>query len=250
MTSGFWMNQDGLPLQFGTQKAIPEISGDYVIYGENREVETYIPFVPTTWGTGNVSVPGVQTSAFSGTGTPIAAGIQSMTTLMPLQITAPQTASGSALTLSNTQIFIERVELVTIQQVLPITLTMNVGLALATAGSPSGSFVQVTPNAGGQLIGTDGTSGTTLTLTAVVGDTGSYTIFNRPFGVGTAFHGGVPVVTVGTGGGWVGVAMPLVTNAITPLPTNAFISTLVTGTPTAGLMKMRIKYFIYGNISY
>lgn len=251
MSTGTWFNNDGLYLQYGTQKAVPEIGGDYLQYGEYREVEQYIPFVPTTWGTGNVAVPGVQTSAFSGTTTAIAAGIQSLTTIMPLQLTAPQTASSNALTLSNTQIFIERVELVTLQQVLPVSLTMNVGLVTQNpVVGGSSTFVQVTPNAGGQLIGTDGSSGTTLTLTAVVGDTGSYTLFNIPFGVGTAFHAGVPVVTTGTAGGWVGKSMPLVTNSITPLPTSAWISTLVNGTPTAGLMKMRVKYFIYGNISY
>ena len=75
-------------------------------------------------------------------------------------------------------------------------------------------------------------------------------LFDQPTATGTSFGGGVPVATVGNSGAWVGVNMPLITNAITPLPQNAFISTLVTGTPTAGLLKARIKYFIYGNISY
>lgn len=251
MSTSTWFNNDGLFLQYGTQKAIPEMGGDYLVYGETREVEQYIPLVPTTWGTGNVSVPGATASAFSGSSTPIAAGIQSMTTFMPLQVTAPQSASSSALTLSNPQLFIERVELLAIQTVAPATLTMNVGLVTTNPGSTVAStFVQVTPNAGGQIIGTDGTNGTTLTLNANVGTAGCYTLFNQPSQTGAAFKGGVPVATTGTAGVWVGTNVPLVTNSITPLPTNAWISTLITGTATAGLLKLRVKYFIYGNINY
>lgn len=249
MSTGFWFNQDGLPLQFGTQKAIPEMGGDYLMYGENREVEQLIPLVPTTWGSGQVSVPGATASAFSGSSTPIAAGIQSMTTLMPLQITAPQTASGSALTLSNTQLFIERVELLTLQTIAPATLTMTAGLVTTSPGSPSSTFVQVTPSAGTQLIG----DGTALTLNAVVGTVGAYTLFTQPSTTGTGFNVSSTFannLTTGNSGAWVGKNVPLVTNTITPLPTSAWISSIITGTATGGLLKMRIKYFIYGNISY
>ena len=247
MSTGTWFNNDGLYLQYGTQKAIPELGGDFLYYGENRCVEQYISFVPTTWGTGNVAAPGVTTSAFSGTSTPAAAGIQSMTTLMPLQITAPQTASGSALTLSNPQVFIERLELLCLQTVAPATLTMTAGLVTTNApGTVPMTFVQVTPDAGVQLIGKT----TPLTIDAKVGTVGAYTLFTQPTTTGTAFDGGVPVATVGNSGSWIGTNMPLVTNSITPLPTSAWISTIVSGTPTGGLVKMRLKYFIYGNINY
>jgi hypothetical protein len=87
MTSGFWLNNDGLPLQFGTQKVIPELGGDYLLYGENREVEWLINLPATSFGNGVVQNPAIP-SSFSGTSTPIAAGIVSMTTLFPLQATA------------------------------------------------------------------------------------------------------------------------------------------------------------------
>jgi hypothetical protein len=44
--------------------------------------------------------------------------------------------------------------------------------------------------------------------------------------------------------------MPLVTNAITPLPNSAWISTIATGAFTNGLIKLRLRYTIYGNISF
>ncbi len=47
MVAGTWTNQDGLYLQFGTQKAIPEIGGDYLAYGSNRIYEQYIPLGTT-----------------------------------------------------------------------------------------------------------------------------------------------------------------------------------------------------------
>jgi len=39
MSSGSWTNSDGLYLQFGTTKAVPEVGGDYVMYGPNRIAE-------------------------------------------------------------------------------------------------------------------------------------------------------------------------------------------------------------------
>jgi len=257
MVAGSWYNQDGIVLQYGTQKTVPEIGGDYLYYGENREVEQYIPLVPTTWGTGGQAVLAPPTSlTFVGTGTAAAAGIQSLTTIMPLQITAPQPASGSALTLSNPQLFIERVELLTLQTVAPTTNTMTVGLVTTTVGSPSSTFTQVTPGTGAQLIGMT----TPLTLNTAVGTMGDYTLFTTSgvanagapgaaFGGTAGTGGGVPIATTGNGGAWVGANTPLVTNAITPLPTSAWISILTSGAFTAGLLKIRIKYFIYGAIN-
>lgn len=36
MSTGSYVNQDGLPLQYGTQKANPEQWGDYLFYGDTR----------------------------------------------------------------------------------------------------------------------------------------------------------------------------------------------------------------------
>ncbi len=246
MVSGFWYNQDGLTLQYGTQKAVPEMGGDYLMYGEYREVEQYIPLVTTQWGTAPANQVPPPPTSFTGNTTTIAAGIQSLTTLMPLQVTAPQTASGSALTLSNPQLFIERVELLTLQTIAPTTNTMTVGLVLTNPGTPNSTFVQATPNAGAQLIGAT----TPLTLGAAQAVVGSLTQFYEATVPGTTFTtAGVPVTTTGNGGAWIG-NVPLVTNAITPLPQSAWISTIVSGAFTAGLVKLRVKYFIYGNINF
>jgi hypothetical protein len=37
-----WVNQDGLPLQYGTQKAVPEAWSDYLAYGQTRVAEGLI----------------------------------------------------------------------------------------------------------------------------------------------------------------------------------------------------------------
>lgn len=258
MVSGYWLNADGLNLQYGVQKAVPEIGGDYLYYGEYREVEQYIPLVPTNWGLGNPVVAAPPTSlTFSGTGTAAQAGIQSLTTFMPLQITAPQTASGSALSITNPQIFIECVELLTLQTVAPTTNTMTVGLVLSQpAGSTatSSSFVQVAPSAGFQLIGSSASTG--VTLNAAAATSGVRVLFNVGGAAGTVFGGGVPTATTGNAGAWVGVSMPLVTTTFTnegtsqSIPNEAWLSILTNGAFTAGLLKMRIKYFVYGNINY
>jgi len=39
MVGGSWMNSDGLYLQYGTQKAVPTTMGDYLSYGEWRDIE-------------------------------------------------------------------------------------------------------------------------------------------------------------------------------------------------------------------
>lgn len=42
MSTGSWVNQDNLPLQFGTQKANPEQWSDYLLYGQTRCMEGLI----------------------------------------------------------------------------------------------------------------------------------------------------------------------------------------------------------------
>ena len=43
MVGGSWQNQDGMFLQYGVQKAIPEQGGDYLSYGQTRILEVVIP---------------------------------------------------------------------------------------------------------------------------------------------------------------------------------------------------------------
>lgn len=42
MVAGNWFNPDGLYVQYGTQKAVPTTTGDYLSYGETREIELTI----------------------------------------------------------------------------------------------------------------------------------------------------------------------------------------------------------------
>ena len=39
MVGGNWMNNDGLYLEYGTSKAVPTTMGDYLSYGEWRDIE-------------------------------------------------------------------------------------------------------------------------------------------------------------------------------------------------------------------
>ncbi len=239
MSTGFWINNDGLPLQFGTQKAIPEVGGDYLIYGETREIEQLIALVPCTWGSGNIQLPAAPTS-FVGTGLPSAAGIQSMTTLFPLQITPVTTVSGGVITFTTTQLMIESVSVMPLIGAVGGT-SLAVGLAFINPATSA--FVQVTPNAGTQLIGS------TAFVTASMANAGQQTTWYR---AGTTTDS-VPASVAG-GGDWLSNAVttgvPLVTNAVTPLPTDAFISSIATGTFTNGLLKLRVRYTLFGNISY
>lgn len=241
MVAGFWVNQDGLPLQYGVQKAIPELGGDYVMYGENREIETYISLATTTFGSGQ-QIPALP-NGFLGTSFPINAGVQSMTTMFPLQITAPVTAasSGNGLLITNPQVYIDRVDLEVLVGASAgtggATGLTGIGLVTTTSGA-SAAFVQITPNAGVQLVG--------AISNAQMGVGKHYTWYAD----GTAFGTASPP----TAGSWLG-NVPLVTNAITPLPQEAQISALATGgtysgTTAAGLLKLRIRYNIYGNINY
>jgi hypothetical protein len=235
MVAGTWLNQDGLYLQFGNQKAVPEIAGDYLIYGETREVESYIPLVPFQLTAGGQQVPAPPT-AFSGTTTAAAAGIQSLTTLIPLQLTAPvTTTTGGVLLLSNPQLFFEQVEIETLVTAAGGT---SVSIGLATINPTTQQFVQVTPNAGVQLIDTVVIANLTSNKKITWNSPGTTGISS-----GTAANN-----TIAGGGAWLG-NVPLVTNAITPLPTAAYISTIATGTFTNGLLKFRLKYTVYGTIN-
>lgn len=247
MSTGFWINNDGLPLQFGTQKAIPEVGGDYLMYGENRIVETYICLGATQFGpAGSQQVPALPAS-FSGTSTPIAAGIQSMTTLFPLQVTAPVTVANTSgvLPLVNPQIYIDQVDVECLVSAAAGTgSATGITVGLVTINPATGAFVQVTPNAGTQIIKS------LLNAQMVAGKHLSWYSNGDIFG---------SAIGSSTAGDWVGTTtngqqMPLVTNAITPLPANAFISAICaggtySGSGGGGLLKLRIRYGIYGSIN-
>lgn len=242
MVAGFWVNQDGLPIQFGTQKPIPELGGDYLVYGETREVEQLIPLIPMQVGSGALLVPAPPTT-FSGTGTPIAAGIQSMTNLIPLQTTAPQTSAvGGNIVLTNPQIFIEAVE---VETLIGATggASIAVGLVTMQQSGATSQFVQVAPNAGTHLING--------LLTARMTTAGQRTTFTATTGGGLEWE--IGGTAAAGNGSWLG-NMPITTTTLsgvasTALAQNAWLSTIATGTFTNGLIKLRMRYTTYGSIN-
>src|SRR3569833_407085 len=48
MVGGSWLNSDGLYVLYGTQKAVPEVAGDYFVYGDTREIEMTIDLTTLT----------------------------------------------------------------------------------------------------------------------------------------------------------------------------------------------------------
>jgi hypothetical protein len=254
MSTGFWVNQDGLPLQFGTQKAIPELGGDYLMYGESREVEAYICLGNTAFGPNALQVPAIP-SSFSGTGFPSAAGIQTMTTLFPLQPTAPVVTGNTSgiLAIPTGQVYIDTIELEVLVGANAGTggATGLTGIGLVTINPTTQAFVQVTPNAGVQLMGA---------IPNAAMATGATWTF-RPNANGTATGGGsgwlqystAAITNTPVAPAWMG-NVPQVTNAITPLPANGWISAIAaggtyTGSGACGLLRLRIRYNQYGSIS-
>lgn len=50
MVGGNWLNPDGLYVQYGTSKAVPTTTGDYLSYGETREIELTVTLANTAAG--------------------------------------------------------------------------------------------------------------------------------------------------------------------------------------------------------
>lgn len=50
MVGGNWLDPDGLYRQFGTSKAVPTTAGDYLSYGETREIEFTATLAATAGG--------------------------------------------------------------------------------------------------------------------------------------------------------------------------------------------------------
>jgi hypothetical protein len=248
MVSGFWLNNDGLPLQFGTQKVIPELGGDYLLWGENREVEWLINLGATSFGNGVVQNPGLPGTTFSGTSTPNAAGIVSMTTLFPLQATAvtgdaipPLATSAGILNILQPHLFIDQIDFDVLVAATAgtggATGLASLGLVTTNPNVTPATFVQVTPN------------GSTAFMGAATNAKMAVGMHYTWYADGSAFGTGTPP----TAGSWLG-NVPAVTNAITPLPTNGFLSALTTGGPytgtnAGGLCKLRVRYHYYGDIN-
>lgn len=247
MSSGDWLNNDGLHLQFGTTKALPEIAGDYVMYGDQREIEVYLNLAANTVVAGGNVLPGLlQTTSLtfgSSTTTAAAAGIISDTVLFPLQTTT-NTLTGTVGGINTPQLFLEAIEVVTL---IPMTASgataVNLGLVTAQTGQASGPptwWVQVAPNAGLQLL-----SGMVNASFTTVGQKVIYFPTTQ-----------IPVAAAANQGVWLAAGnVPLTTtkvdaSASSALAQSAFLSAAaVGGTYTGGLLKIRIRYSYFGLIN-
>jgi hypothetical protein len=49
-----WFNKDGLFIQYGTDKAVPELAGDYLSYGANRLIEVYLDLSTLVTASANI----------------------------------------------------------------------------------------------------------------------------------------------------------------------------------------------------
>lgn len=253
MSTGNWLNNDGLPLFYGVSKAVVDMGGDYTMWGPNRELEAYISLGQLSVGNpANQANVAALPSSFQGTVASQTAaantGIVSNTTLFPLQATAPVTAATGnpgILTLINPQLWISQVDLevlVGAQTGGSATGIAGVGLVtnLPANGSNPSSWARITPNAGVQLLG--------ATTTAKMALGNHYTIYadGSIFGTGGVTTGNQPVA-----GSWMG-NVPLTTLSETflpgSLPNNAYLSCITTGSAQytgstdGGLILFRVKY--------
>lgn len=170
-----WFNNDGLFVQYGTDKAIPETAGDYMSYGANRVAEVLIDLTTLT----------------------TTAAIQSNTTFF----SAPPTG----------QLYIEKVEL-TVETASVGGTSFSVGLIQADRSTIPSNYstafvnaaLQATTAAAGDLITltTGVTSAGGLIGTQPANATGPYYITALAAGTYTAgkirariFYHGVGVIT-------------------------------------------------------
>jgi hypothetical protein len=164
MVGGSWLDNDGLYRQYGTTKAIPEVAGDYLSYGEDREIE-------------------ITATLSALTATPL---IISNTTFMPVGVfidsveTVVEVASTGASTLSVGLIGLDRS---TVASNTGFIATATVGAqgvrTLYTAGvSGAGTYV-------GAVAGTPVVGYITVTGTATPYTTGVVKIRIKYRGIGT-----------------------------------------------------------------
>lgn len=264
MSQGNWLNNDGLYIQYGTTKAIPEIGGDYKSYGESREIEWYICGGQYAWGTGNPTIPAIPAGFTSAptswnTTTPLGNGVQSYTTLMPMQTTAASSVSSTntpvngITTFTGSQLFIEQMDLEILQ-------TFNSGSGGATTiqvgfcvQNPSNNTFSVCTPSG---LGLGGLIAAAAVSTLTVGSRWTFFSDGSSIGTSTAPTAGV-LFTTNSG------VVPSITNSFTGgnlgsatfVPQFAYL--MVTGITNGfkpasgctGLAKLRLRYNMFGNIN-
>lgn len=257
MVGGQWTNADGLPLNFGTNKALPELAGDFLAYGDTRMLEAYITYGNMNWGVNNSfpQLPVMASGTFNGTGTPQTAGIISLTYDFPLQTAKVGTGGtgGFAATLgnmavNNTQIWVDEMSLEVLSTFVDATAnSFNVGLVMWNASSSIWQIVL--PAGSGTTVPNHFLNITTLgTLIAGQKWTWNSDAAGIPWGSTSA---NAPTVKAGA---WLG-NLPQITNTGATSNTVGYLAAIATGAPTSnststagGLAKFKLKYTIYGNI--
>lgn len=256
MVGGQWTNLDGLPLNFGTTKALPELAGDYLAYGETRILEAYITYGNTVWGSvGSPVIPVMASGTFNGTGTPQTAGIISLTYDFPLQTakvgtggTGGFTATTNLFSVNNTQIWVDEMSFEVLSTFVDATAnSFNVGLVMWNASSSIWQIVL--PAGSGTTVPNHFLNITTLgTLIAGQRWTWNSDAAGIPWGSTSA---NAPTIKAGA---WLG-NLPQITNTGATSNAVGYLAAIATGAPTSnststagGLAKFRLKYNIYGNI--
>lgn len=264
MTTGNWQNNDGLFIQYGTSKAIPELGAEYLMYGGQRCIELFVNLGATQFGSGaagpqNPPLPTSFQGTYSSWTSSANAGILSYTTKMPLQATTPVSApaSGGLLTIQNPQLVIEQVEC---QVLVPANAgsggtapTGITGIGLVTEGATANTYVQVTPGSSDQIMGA-----ATNTKLAISGARFIFLADGTTMGTATP-----PTTGSWVGGTTVGTLVPKVTNTTSLVvpPVSAYFSAIcsagqyivgsggaASGTP-GGLFRMRVFYNFIGTIN-
>lgn len=254
MTTGSWLNYDGLYLQYGTSKAVQEYGGDYVMYGPWRSLEVMISL-----GASSISNPANSNntvalpSSFQGTVASQSAsantGILSYTTFFPLQATAPVNAAtaGGIITIINPQLMISQIdfECLTDATVTGSATGINgVGLvvSLPANGTNPPAWASVTPitNAGRHLLGA------VVNAKMVKGKHYTYYADGTAFGTSSAPTAGDWMGTVTNG---YQIPQTTLSESFLPggLPNNAYLNCFTTGaqytaTTEGGLMLFSAKY--------
>lgn len=254
MVGGQWTNADGLPLNFGVNKALPELAGDYLAYGETRVLEAYITYGQTYWGQTGSSpiIPVMANSTFNGTGTPQTAGIISLTYDFPLQVakvgtggTAGFAATSGTLAVNNTQIWVDEMSF---EVLSPFTGTANAfGIGLVMWNASSSIWQIVLPNGSGSGIPNHFLQVTTIGNLATAGQrwTWNSDAAAAPWGSTSSSAPTVPAAA------WLGNLPQAPTNTGATSNTVAYLAAMATAAPnstSSGLAKFRLKYNIYGNI--
>lgn len=142
MVAGSWLDNDGKFRQYGTSKAVPELGGDYLAYGETRCIEL------------TISLTALTTSPL----------VQSYTTFFPA---------------ANTQLFVEKIVLDTeIGMTATGATAINVGTGFMTPGTltnpPAVTAISNTAFLNGVLNASFTTAGQQVTYTTGTTGAGGY----------------------------------------------------------------------------